>query len=73
MFVNAPDSAVKLDPDNKWKPQDIIGGIMFVGGLVIETFADQQKFNFRNNPENKGKWCDVGKFCHFNMKTLGDN
>lgn len=29
-------------------------------GLLIETVADYQKFKFKNNPENKGKWTDVG-------------
>ncbi|XP_038069958.1 uncharacterized protein C594.04c-like [Patiria miniata] len=39
---------------------DIIGTVFFVIGLVIETVADMQKFSFRNNAENKGKWCAVG-------------
>jgi steroid 5-alpha reductase family enzyme len=60
IFVNAPDSAVYLDPDDAWTPQDIIGAVLFVAGLVIETFADFQKFGFRNDPTNKGKWCDKG-------------
>ncbi len=29
-------------------------------GLIIETIADWQKFKFKNNPENKGKWTDIG-------------
>eukprot|EP00961_Rhodomonas_salina_P283215 3827333-Rhodomonas_salina.1 len=28
-------------------------------GLSCEAVADQQKFNFRSNPDNKGKWCQV--------------
>lgn len=61
IFVNAPSSATKLNPDNDWTPQDIVGAIFFVVGLLCEAFADIQKFNFRNDPNNKGKWCDIGK------------
>lgn len=60
IFVNAPASATKLNPDDNWTPQDIVGGIFFIVGLLCEAFADIQKFNFRNNPINKGKWCDTG-------------
>lgn len=38
----------------------IFGGLLFIYGLVVEAIADQSKFIFRNNPQNKGKWCDVG-------------
>lgn len=62
IFVNAPDSANYLTPSGAWTPQDIIGAILFVIGLLIETFADFQKFGFRNDPANKGKWCDKGIF-----------
>lgn len=62
IFVNAPDSATFLTPSDTWTPQDIIGAILFVTGLLIETFADFQKFGFRNDPANKGKWCDKGIF-----------
>ncbi|CAH1779485.1 unnamed protein product [Owenia fusiformis] len=59
IFVNAPSSASKPNA-NIWTPMDIVGIVMFVIGLAVETVADMQKFNFRNNPDNKGKWCDVG-------------
>lgn len=62
IFVNAPDSSTFLTPSDAWTPQDIIGAILFVTGLLIETFADFQKFGFRNDPANKGKWCDKGIF-----------
>lgn len=39
---------------------DYAGIGVFVFGLIIEAIADQQKFNFRNNPENKDHWCDAG-------------
>eukprot|EP00953_Heterococcus_sp_UTEX-ZZ885_P029955 15857-Heterococcus_DN1.PRE.1 len=39
---------------------DIAGIIMFIIGLVCEAVADQQKFSFKQNSANRGKWCDVG-------------
>ena len=40
--------------------RDYIGLAAFVVGLLCETFADQQKFAYRNNKANDGHWCDVG-------------
>lgn len=38
----------------------LIGVIVWLTGLIIETIADWQKFRFKNNPENKGKWIESG-------------
>lgn len=38
----------------------IIGIIIFLFGLIIETISDLQKYSFINNEENKGKWIDIG-------------
>ncbi|MGK0209274.1 MAG: steroid 5-alpha reductase family enzyme [Patescibacteria group bacterium] len=38
----------------------IVGSVLFWKGLLIEGIADQQKFSFKNNKKNAGKWCDVG-------------
>ncbi|KDP41143.1 hypothetical protein JCGZ_03634 [Jatropha curcas] len=39
---------------------DIIGWVMWSVGVSIEAAADQQKLIFKNSPENRGKWCNVG-------------
>ena len=41
---------------------EIAGGALGGFGLIVEAVADQQKLTFKNSPENKGKWCDVGLF-----------
>jgi len=37
-----------------------LGFFIWLFGLFIETLADYQKFSFKNNPENKGKWIQTG-------------
>ena len=37
-----------------------IGSFIWTLGILIESFADQQKFEFKNNPKNKDKWIETG-------------
>ena len=60
MFVNAPDSATFYKDPSVFTAMDIVGSLCFVLGLVSEAISDQQKFSFRNNDANKGRWCQVG-------------
>mmetsp|Transcript_36393 Transcript_36393/g.71079 ORF Transcript_36393/g.71079 Transcript_36393/m.71079 type:complete len:297 (+) Transcript_36393:124-1014(+) len=39
---------------------DYVGAAVFGVGLVLETVADQQKFEFKNDEANKGRMCVVG-------------
>jgi len=57
MYINSPYAT--MIPD-ELKISDYVGIALFAVGLIIETIADQQKFNYRNNPDNKGHWCDTG-------------
>jgi steroid 5-alpha reductase family enzyme len=39
---------------------DYIGWIIFLVGLGLESIADMQKLWFKQSPESRGKWVDVG-------------
>lgn len=38
--------------------------LFWAGGFILETVADIQKFNFKNEPKNKNKWTNVGLWKH---------
>ncbi|XP_077983012.1 uncharacterized protein LOC144437856 [Glandiceps talaboti] len=56
MFVNSPRS----DTGNSFIATDYVGSVFFIFGFIIEALADHQKFAFRQNHDNDGKWCDSG-------------
>ncbi len=41
-------------------PSDIVGGLLWAVGFTIETTADFQKFAFKQNPANKGRFISTG-------------
>ncbi|BET00079.1 Protein of unknown function (DUF1295) [Nesidiocoris tenuis] len=60
MFVNAPNNSIANGAPKFGNARDIAGICLFVVGLLVETVADLQKNSYRNNPDNRGHWCDVG-------------
>ncbi|CAK9312122.1 unnamed protein product [Citrullus colocynthis] len=59
--VSLPVTVVNASNHNPpLRAADVIGWIMWLVGVVIEATADQQKLAFKNSPENRGKWCNVG-------------
>eukprot|EP00050_Salpingoeca_kvevrii_P012222 m.21038 g.21038 ORF g.21038 m.21038 type:complete len:295 (+) comp3890_c0_seq1:69-953(+) len=51
-------NSMDLDPDLEWR--DYLGIVLFAIGFLTEAVADQQKFNFKDDEANKGKFCDAG-------------
>ena len=41
---------------------EVTASIVITLGIIIESIADHQKFTFRNDAKNNGKWCDIGLF-----------
>ncbi|GLT63548.1 hypothetical protein SLA2020_361070 [Shorea laevis] len=59
--VSLPVTVVNAsDRDPSLQGADVIGWIMWVVGISVEATADQQKLLFKNSPENRGKWCNIG-------------
>ena len=42
-------------------PSDVIGVILWVAGFAMECAADFQKYGFKQDPANKGRFVNVGK------------
>ncbi|OMO94941.1 hypothetical protein COLO4_16136 [Corchorus olitorius] len=59
--VSLPVTVVNgSDRDAPVQAADIIGWIIWSVGISVEATADQQKLYFKNAPENRGTWCNIG-------------
>lgn len=54
----------KLNTSHNISTYSIIGIIIFLTGLIVETTGDLQLFNFSNQKENKGKFINQGLWSY---------
>ncbi|XP_030455365.1 uncharacterized protein LOC115676550 isoform X2 [Syzygium oleosum] len=63
--VSLPVTVVNAsNRDPPLQAQDVVGWIMWFLGFLVEAVADQQKLNFKNSAENRGKWCNIGLWSY---------
>ena len=53
-------SLVFLNPNMRLNVLSIVGIAVWAIGVLLEAFADMQKYRFTSNAQNKGKWIDEG-------------
>jgi steroid 5-alpha reductase family enzyme len=56
------NEAARAHPGLRWT--DALGAAIFGAGLLLEAAADWQKFAFKGDPSNAGRFIDTGLWAH---------
>lgn len=60
IFINSPRYSYPKSAPLMSTTFDVAGTAMFATGLMCEAIADVQKYRFKGESVNKGRWCDTG-------------
>jgi len=60
LLMSSPSASPSASPLGNFSIVSLIGAVLALLGLLVESIADNEKRAFSLNPKNKGKWIEEG-------------